>query len=91
MAADAPADRPARWDAADACGEARGLVADAEPAPRHPAIHEIHCRTVLNRVQPPMPFRWSANPYRGCQHACAFGYARQPTRHCRRWTSQRTP
>lgn len=41
-----------------------------------PAIHEIHARTVLNRVPPPMPFRWSANPYRGCQHACAYCYAR---------------
>src|SRR5262245_48239052 len=43
---------------------------------RRPAIHEIRCRTVLNRVRPPMPFRWSANPYRGCYHACAYCYAR---------------
>lgn len=34
-----------------------------------PCIHEIRARTVLNRVKAPMPFRWSANPYRGCQHA----------------------
>jgi DNA repair photolyase len=47
-----------------------------EPARGHPAIHEIHCRTLLNRVRPPMPFRWSANPYRGCVHACAYCYAR---------------
>src|SRR5260370_16248056 len=47
-----------------------------EPAPRHPVIHEIRARTVLNRVAPPMPFRWSANPYRGCVHACAYCYAR---------------
>lgn len=38
---------------------------------RGPIIHEIHARTVLNRVRAPMPFRWSANPYRGCQHACS--------------------
>ncbi len=52
------------------------LVDAAEPGMGHPAIHEIRCRTVLNRVRPPMPFRWSANPYRGCQHACAYCYAR---------------
>jgi DNA repair photolyase len=44
--------------------------------PRYPVLHEIHARTVLNRVAPPMPFRWSANPYRGCVHACAYCYAR---------------
>jgi DNA repair photolyase len=47
-----------------------------EAASRHPVIHEIHARTVLNRVAPPMPFRWSANPYRGCVHACVYCYAR---------------
>jgi DNA repair photolyase len=25
---------------------------------------------------PDLPFRWSVNPYRGCQHACAYCYAR---------------
>ena len=47
-----------------------------EPTPRHPVIHEMRARAVLNRVAPPMPFRWSANPYRGCVHACAYCYAR---------------
>ena len=42
----------------------------------HPTIHEIRCKTLLNRVRPPMPFRWSINPYRGCAHACAYCYAR---------------
>lgn len=37
---------------------------------------EVHVRSVLNRVQG-MPFRWSVNPYRGCQHACVFCYARR--------------
>src|SRR6476469_3047624 len=47
-----------------------------EPGGDGPIVHEIHAKTVLNRVRPPMPFRWSANPYRGCQHACAYCYAR---------------
>jgi DNA repair photolyase len=67
---------PRHVAAAGMRGEPRHVAASAAPAPRHPAIHVIHCRTVLNRVQPPMPFRWSANPYRGCQHACAYCYAR---------------
>jgi hypothetical protein len=47
--------------------EPRGALARVRPE-----IHEIRARTVLNRVRPPMPFRWSANPYRGCQHAWAY-------------------
>ena len=46
-----------------------------EPVARRPSIQPIRCRTVLNRVHG-MPFTWSANPYRGCQHACAYCYAR---------------
>ncbi len=37
---------------------------------------EVEARSVLNRVEG-MPFRWSINPYRGCQHQCVFCYARR--------------
>jgi DNA repair photolyase len=37
---------------------------------------EIQTKSVLNRVQG-MPFAWSINPYRGCQHGCHFCYARR--------------
>ena len=57
--------------------EARGAHEEEDaPVRGHPIIHEIHCKTLLNRVRPPMPFHWSINPYRGCQHACAYCYAR---------------
>ena len=38
-------------------------------------VRELHVRQAINRVTG-MPFRWSLNPYRGCQHACAYCYAR---------------
>ncbi|MBP1154675.1 radical SAM protein [Paenibacillus sp. PvR098] len=37
----------------------------------------IQAKQVLNPVKAPsMPFDWSVNPYRGCQHGCSFCYAR---------------
>ena len=40
-------------------------------------VTEIHCKTLLNRLDVPMfPFRWTLNPYRGCRHACTYCYAR---------------
>jgi len=40
-------------------------------------VFEEEARTVLvQNDSPDVPFRWSVNPYRGCQHACAYCYAR---------------
>jgi len=37
---------------------------------------EIETRGVLNRTKPGMPFRWTINPYRGCEFGCKYCYAR---------------
>ncbi len=37
---------------------------------------EIEARSVLNRTKPGMPFRWTINPYRGCEFGCKYCYAR---------------
>ncbi len=40
-------------------------------------VHLDHSRSVLSKnTSPDLAFRYSANPYRGCQHACAYCYAR---------------
>ncbi len=43
---------------------------DARATP-HAEWVEIQTKSVLNRVKG-MPFKWSINPYRGCQHQCVF-------------------
>ncbi len=37
---------------------------------------EIEARSILNRTKPNMPFRWTINPYRGCEFGCQYCYAR---------------
>lgn len=43
-------------------------------------FEEIECKSIVNKVTPgavrQVPFRWSMNPYRGCQHACTYCFAR---------------
>jgi DNA repair photolyase len=40
-------------------------------------VYEEQARSILSENDSPdIPFRWSVNPYRGCQHACAYCYAR---------------
>jgi DNA repair photolyase len=40
-------------------------------------VHEEHAKSILSENQSPdLSFRFSVNPYRGCQHACAYCYAR---------------
>lgn len=41
-------------------------------------FHEILAKSALNRVpgQSAMPFGWTINPFRGCQHACTYCFAR---------------
>jgi DNA repair photolyase len=37
----------------------------------------LEARTLLNRCNAPrMPFKWTINPYRGCEFACKYCYAR---------------
>ena len=47
------------------------------PPPAQITILDDHARSILSENDSPdVGFRWSANPYRGCQTACAYCYAR---------------
>ena len=47
------------------------------PPPARVTLLEDHSRSILSENDSPdLGFRWSANPYRGCLHACAYCYAR---------------
>lgn len=47
------------------------------PPPAKVTIIDDQSRSILSRNDSPdLCFRWSANPYRGCVHACAYCYAR---------------
>jgi DNA repair photolyase len=52
---------------------ARSPVLEAKS---HVRYFEIETRSVLNRTRPGMPFRWTINPYRGCEFGCKYCYAR---------------
>ena len=48
-----------------------------EPPPVAVEVYEEQAHSILaQNDSPDVPFRWSVNPYRGCQHACAYCYAR---------------
>lgn len=47
------------------------------PPPAKLEVYEETSGSILSRNDSPdLPFTWSVNPYRGCQHACAYCYAR---------------
>ena len=48
------------------------------PGFRGMTFYEVQARSIVNRVPEAsrVPFSWTINPYRGCQHACNYCFAR---------------
>jgi hypothetical protein len=44
------------------------------PGFRGMTFYEIHAKSIISHVPPAsrMSFRWTINPYRGCQHSCVY-------------------
>src|ERR1700677_4654935 len=44
------------------------------PGFRGMTFYEVQAKSIVSRVPDAskVPFRWTINPYRGCQHACAY-------------------
>jgi DNA repair photolyase len=44
------------------------------PGFRGMTFYEVHAKSIVSHVPESsrMPFRWTINPYRGCQHACRY-------------------
>ena len=59
---------------------ARGAVTRTFDTPgfRGMTFYEVQAKSIVNRVPATsrMAFTWTINPYRGCQHACTYCFAR---------------
>jgi len=58
----------------------RGAVVRTFDTPgfRGMTFYEIHAKSIVSRVPEAsrVPFRYTINPYRGCQHSCVYCFAR---------------
>lgn len=56
----------------------REAEGDGTPVRVERRVYQDRTKTVINRVVPTsdVPFEWTLNPYRGCEHGCIYCFAR---------------
>ncbi|MGH2928290.1 MAG: hypothetical protein ACRDL8_08810 [Solirubrobacteraceae bacterium] len=47
-----------------------------KPAPKTRFYRDTSKSILVKNDSPDIPFTWSLNPYRGCEHGCVYCYAR---------------
>lgn len=57
-------------------GEEEALAEEGRPRLRTEFFRDSSRTIVAENDSPDIPFRYSVNPYRGCEHGCAYCYAR---------------
>src|SRR4029079_5175325 len=53
-----------------------GWTEEDDPAPRTHFFREAARTALATNNSPDIPFTFSLNPYRGCEHGCSYCYAR---------------
>ncbi len=74
-----PNNPPNRFESTHLEADAEHLPWWEEPEPQRPETVFLpdHTQTLItSNDSPDVPFRYSVNPYRGCEHGCAYCYAR---------------
>ena len=51
-------------------------TATGRPAPRTEYYHDASESVLTRNDSPDVPYTWGLNPYRGCEHGCAYCFAR---------------
>ncbi len=65
-----------RFEAMDRIRTDDGWELQQDPSPQTVVLHDVTKSILSHNDSPDIPFEYSVNPYRGCEHGCTYCYAR---------------